>query len=170
MYLMSKIKLWGWDKKPRTMLRYVRVGDIVCFEMDSSKSNYGYGQLIARLTGGFAFKGFNILHKSADDITIEEIENADKLGDIFVLDVYATLDYRKNLQNGEWRVIGHQEDFELIEDEINNIFFSYGGKGMKYRKNLLDDSISITDEEAENYVSSGPVTGDQAKMWYLRNY
>lgn len=167
---MSKIKLWGWDKKPRTMLRYVKVGDIVCFEMDSSGSKFGYGQIISNLNSGHPFKGFDILHKNPNNITIEEIEGAKQLGDVFVLDVYSTLDKKRLLQNGEWRVIGHQEDFELTKDEINSIFFSYGGKGMKKRKNLLDESIPITDEEAENYVSSGPVTGDQAKMWYLRNY
>ncbi|MGM7491034.1 phosphotriesterase, partial [Proteus mirabilis] len=25
---MSDFKFWGWDKKPRTMLRFVKPGDI----------------------------------------------------------------------------------------------------------------------------------------------
>ncbi|HHB1722030.1 TPA: phosphotriesterase, partial [Klebsiella aerogenes] len=25
---MSNFKFWGWDKKPRTMLRFVKPGDI----------------------------------------------------------------------------------------------------------------------------------------------
>ncbi|EAN2280869.1 phosphotriesterase, partial [Salmonella enterica] len=29
---MSDYKFWGWDKKPRTMLRFVKPGDIFCFK------------------------------------------------------------------------------------------------------------------------------------------
>lgn len=165
---MKNIKLWGWEKKPRTMLRSVKVGDIVCFEIDSSRSKFGYGQIIARLTGGFAFKGFDITHDSPDKITVEEIENAEQLSNIFVLDVYATLDHKKYLQNGEWRVIGYEDDFKLSDSDFKSVFFQYGSKGMKKRKDLLNQDVSVTDIEAENYISSGPVSGDQAKMWYLK--
>lgn len=165
---MSKIKLWSWDKKPRTMLRYIKAGDIVCFEIDSSGSKYGYGQLIARLTGGFAFKGLNVLHENPDDITTEEIKNAEKFGDFFVLDVYATLDHKKYIQNGEWRVIGHEKDFSLLDSDLNSVFFQYGSRGMKKKVNLLDEEVLVSDEEASKFLSSGPISGDQAKMWYLK--
>ena len=165
---MSEIKLWGWDKKPRTMLRYTKVGDIVCFELDSTGTRFGYGQIISELIAGHPFKGFDIVHDHPDDITVEEIENAKKFGDIFILDVYSTLDYKKFLQNGEWRVIGHQADFELLDSDLNSVFFAMGGKGMWKRKNLLNETVPISDEEASNYLAYGPVTGDQAKMWYLK--
>ena len=168
MYLMKNIRLWGWDKKPRTMLRYIKVGDIVCFEINSSGDKFGYGQIIAELSTGRAFRTFNIIHSDPMDITIDEIENSNQFGKTFVLDAYGTLDDKKLIQNGEWRIIGRQENFELTEDEINNVFFEYGNKGMKQKKNLLNQNVSISDAEAENYVSSGPVTGDQAKIWYLK--
>lgn len=165
---MTDIKLWGWNKKPRTMLRYVKVGDIVCFEIDKSGSKFGYGQIIANLNSGHPFKGFNIVHNNANDITIEEFENAEKLGDVFVLDVYTTLDQKKYLQNGEWRVIGHKSNFRLLNSDISSVFFQYGSTGMKKKVNLLDEETPISDEEASKLVSLGPVTGDQAKMWYLK--
>lgn len=167
---MSKIKLWSWDKKPRTMIRYVKVGDIVCFEIDSSGNKFGYGQIIARLTAGFAFKGLDILHTNPDSITIDEFESAEQLGKVFILDVYTTLDKKKFLQNGEWRVIGSEDDFKLLDSDINSVYFSMGGKGMYQKKNWLNETFPISDEEADNYLAYGPVTGDQAKMWYLRNY
>ena len=43
-----------------------------------------------------------------------------------------------------------------------------GGKGMWKKVNLIDEETSISDEEASNYLAYGPVTGDQAKMWYLK--
>ena len=37
------IKIWGWEKKPRTMLRYLKIGDIFCFQYDEHtyRTNYG---------------------------------------------------------------------------------------------------------------------------------
>lgn len=26
------VKIWGWDKKKRTMLRFIKPGDIFCFQ------------------------------------------------------------------------------------------------------------------------------------------
>ena len=43
-----------------------------------------------------------------------------------------------------------------------------GGQGMWKRKNLLNETVPISDEEASNYLAYGPVTGDQAKMWYVK--
>ncbi len=34
---MSKIKIWGWNKKKRTMIRYIKPGDIFCFELSEQK-------------------------------------------------------------------------------------------------------------------------------------
>ena len=41
------IKLWGWDKKPRTMLRYIKLGDIFCFEYDDH--TYCFGRIMAKV-------------------------------------------------------------------------------------------------------------------------
>ncbi|EBD8041094.1 phosphotriesterase, partial [Salmonella enterica] len=34
---MSDYKFWGWDKKSRTMLRFVKPGDIFCFKLDEDR-------------------------------------------------------------------------------------------------------------------------------------
>ena len=165
---VKNIKLWGWDKKPRTMLRYIKVGDIICYESNDNDSlSFRYGQIIAKLTSGHVFRGFDVQHQNPDDITAGEITTAKQYGKIFVLDVYTTLDKKKYLKNGEWRVIGRENNFKLNSNEIKKVFFSFGVKGMKYRVDLLDNTVPISDVEAENYISSGPVTGDQAKIWYL---
>ncbi|EAR8131262.1 phosphotriesterase, partial [Salmonella enterica] len=34
---MSYFKVWDWDKKLRTMLRFVKLGDIFCFKLDGDR-------------------------------------------------------------------------------------------------------------------------------------
>ena len=48
---MDKVNLWEWDKKTRTMLRFIKVGDILCFKINELEEKYGYGILIAKLDG-----------------------------------------------------------------------------------------------------------------------
>ncbi len=35
------IKIWGWEKKPRTMLRFLKSGDIFCFKYDDHTYCFG---------------------------------------------------------------------------------------------------------------------------------
>ena len=93
---------------------------------------------------------------------------ANQFGDIFILDVYSTLDVKKHIHNGEWRVVGHYSGFKLSQDEINNTSFEYGSSGMKRKINLLGDEQEISDQEAESYLPYSPVTGDDAKRWYIK--
>ncbi|MDO4434008.1 MAG: Imm26 family immunity protein [Alysiella sp.] len=152
------------------MLRYIKIGDIVCFETDHTGKSFGYGQLIAQLeTGGFVFKAMNIIHQSPNDITVEEIVHSDTLGKPCVLDVYSTLDRKKHINNGEWRIIGRENDFKIKEEDLNTIYFIYGiGKGFWKKINLLNEVTPISDEEAEKYLDAGLNTGDQVKIWYVQ--
>ena len=47
---MDRVNLWGWDKKTRTMLRFIKVGDILCFKINESEEKYGYGHWIIKNT------------------------------------------------------------------------------------------------------------------------
>lgn len=38
---MSNFKFLVWEKKPRTMLRYVKPGDIFCFKADVGRYRFG---------------------------------------------------------------------------------------------------------------------------------
>ena len=84
------------------------------------------------------------------------------------MDVYSTLDNKKHIQKGEWRVLGHYDNFELTPDEIKNVFFEYGSSGMKRKIDLLGNDQEISDKEAEEYLPYSPVTGDDAKRWYIK--
>ncbi|PKD39928.1 phosphotriesterase [Methylomonas sp. Kb3] len=44
---MSEIKIRGWGAKPRTMLRYIKSGDIFMFQVDDNR--YGIGRILLLL-------------------------------------------------------------------------------------------------------------------------
>lgn len=166
--MTSKIELWGWEKKPRTMLRHIKVGDIVCFEIDKTGTKFGYGQLISKLkTGGFVLKAMNIVHNNPNDITIYEVLNSDLFGKPCILDAYTAFD-KKMTKNGEWRIIGREIEFIANKEDLDSIYFVYGINGYKKRINLLNEEEIISDMEADNYPDAGINTGDQVKMWYIK--
>ena len=164
----KNIEIWNWDKKPRTLLRYIKVGDIVCYEMDKTGDFFGYGQLIADMKWGFALKIFKITHINPNDITLEDILDSKKLGRIFIIDSYATFD-RKYTKNGEWRIIGREKNFKLEQTDIDNTYFVMGIKGMLQKINLLGESQNISDKEQDNnnYIWLSPLSGDLVKEYIL---
>lgn len=164
--MKSKIELWGWEKKPRTMLRYIKVGDIVCFEIDKTGTKFGYGQIIAHLPP-FVFKAFDLVCENPNDITIEDLKNAKQLGEIFVFDAHLTLD-KKYTENGEWRIIGRENDFQISDDDLKKTFFVQGCKNIYQKIDLHGEQASISNEEAENYLPLSPTAGDSAKVWYIK--
>lgn len=164
--MKSKIELWGWEKKPRTMLRYIKVGDIVCFEIDKTGTKFGYGQIIAHLPP-FVFKAFDLVRENPNDISIEEIKNAKQLGKVFAFDAYLTLD-KKYTQNGEWRIIGRENDFQVSDDDLKNTFFVLGCENIYEKIDLSGAKTPISNEEAENYLPLALTAGDSAKVWYIK--
>ena len=164
--MTSKIELWGWDKKPRTMLRYIKVGDIVCFEIDKTGTKFGYGQIIANLPP-YVFKAFDLICDNPNYINIDDIKNSKQFGEIFVFDAYLTID-KKYTENGEWRIIGREHDFRISDDDLQNTFFVQGCKNIYKKVDLTGKSIPISNEEADNYLPLSPTAGDSAKLWYIK--
>ena len=57
------ITLWDWDKKPRTMRRFIKRGDIFCFRYDDNR--YCFGRIIELITvGGLVeiFDSYRTIH------------------------------------------------------------------------------------------------------------
>lgn len=55
----NDIKFWGWDKKKRTMQRFVKNGNIFCFQLDDNR--YCFGRIIAKLLVGHVAELFGFL-------------------------------------------------------------------------------------------------------------
>lgn len=113
------IKLWGWDKKPRTMDRYIKRGEIFCFRYDDTR--YCFGRIIERLPKrGDVVEIFD--HISNDPFIDEDtIEKAQRIIPPIFIDPYGLFDRKSE---GEWRIIGHQEDYKAFD--YDNLYLTFG--------------------------------------------
>ncbi|MFG6368233.1 MAG: immunity 26/phosphotriesterase HocA family protein [Lachnospiraceae bacterium] len=143
------IKIWGWDKKPRTMLRYIKIGDIFCFKFDDH--TYCFGRIMAKVIFHIA----EIFDYTSDQpiITEKDIRNVKRLIAI-PLDTYSLFDRKTE---GAWRIIGHQENY--TPEHVEDIWFSWGiGSGCR-KSNIFDHTVSISEEEWNALPSLSP-SGD----------
>ncbi|KEA50954.1 phosphotriesterase [Mangrovibacter sp. MFB070] len=139
---MSNIKFWEWDKKPRTMLRFVKPGDIFCFSLGDGK--YYFGRIISKSIVGHIVEIFNFISEE-NKINQDIIESAHRLIPPFVLDSYLLFD-KKYEKDADWRIIGHQSNY--TPSGVDNIYFSYGlGDGCK-KVDVFGNEFPITEKEA----------------------
>ena len=132
------IKIWGWEKKPRTMLRYIKPGDIFCFRYDDY--TYCFGQIIAKVMFFIA----KIFTYTSDKPVISEdvIRNGSRLTELAVLDAYSLFDRKTE---GEWRIIGHQENYTVSDAE--GIYFAWGIGSECRKSDIFNNTIEISEEE-----------------------
>ncbi len=135
------VKIWGWDKKPRTMLRYIKIGDIFCFKFDDH--TYCFGRIIAKVQ----FHIVEIFDYVSEQPIIHE-ENICKAGRLTVipLDTYSLFDRKREGQwEREWRIIGHCENY--TPENVDGIWFSWGiGSGCR-KSDILGNTVYISEKE-----------------------
>ncbi len=128
---MQKIRIWGWDKKVRTMLRFIKPGDIFCFKFNNK--SYCFGRIIVKVTTGHLVE---------------------------ILDSYGLFDRKAE---GEWRVIGHQEDYKA--HDFDDIFLTFGIGDDWTRRDLYGNVTKITTEEHFKYIRVSPKGNNQVKVF-----
>ncbi|MDX5631104.1 MULTISPECIES: immunity 26/phosphotriesterase HocA family protein [unclassified Brenneria] len=147
---MSNFKLWGWDKKPRTILRSVKTGDIFCFKLDDSK--YCFGRIISKIITGHVAEIFNFISKEPT-ISENNINIATRITPPIVIDTYSLFD--KKIEKGsDWRIIGHQHDY-IIKD-VDDVFFVYGLGNSCKKVDVFGNETSVSEKDAENYPELSP--------------
>ena len=132
------IKIWGWEKKPRTMLRFLKSGDIFCFKYDDH--TYYFGRIMSKVI----FHIVEIFDYTSDQpiITEKDILRSGRLL-VTPLDTYSLFDRKSE---GEWRIIGRQKDYTLPEDAAG-FWFSWGDYSAGRKSNPLNQTVSISKEE-----------------------
>lgn len=147
---MSDYKFWGWDKKPRTMLRFVKPGDIFCFKLDERR--YCFGRIITLMTVGHLSELFDIIKKPSE-ITELEISNAKRIIEPIIVDTYSLFD--KKLEKGsDWRIIGHQENYESVN--LEGIYFAFGIGDSCKKKDCYGNVFPISENEWETLPKLSP--------------
>ena len=139
---MKEIDIWGWDKKVRTMLRFLKSGDIFCFKFDEK---YAFGRILTSMSVGHLVEIFDIILPTTE-ITEKQVINANSLVAPIVIDAYSLFDRK---EEGEWRIIGRQKQF--IPQNIDDVFFIWGAEGMRRRVDFYDNSEPVSDEVAQNF-------------------
>jgi len=141
----SNLVLWGWEKKKRTMLRYIKAGDVFCFQYDENTFCFGR---IMKIMENFATIA-EIFDYISDEpvITMEDIDRGSRMFPPVNLDVHLLFDRKFE---GEWRMIGRYEDFELVD--VDDVFFTYGDFPA-WKLDLYGNETAITLKEAETLVN-----------------
>ncbi|MDR1848537.1 MAG: immunity 26/phosphotriesterase HocA family protein [Zoogloeaceae bacterium] len=150
---MSSIKIHGWDKKPRTMLRYLKVGDIFMLSLDYG--SYAAGRILSDVSIGNGVEFFDLL-LPRPEVTVAQIESAKRIGTPVFINSYGLFD-RKSV--GNWRIVGHHHGF--VPGEERGVYFTYG-VGPFWKIDLFDNEIQITESEARKLPLY--VTQDDAKV------
>ncbi|MCE0559024.1 Imm26 family immunity protein [Motilimonas sp. E26] len=147
-----KLKIWGWDKKPRTMLRYIKPGDIFCFELKEetfalnlNRKVYGFGRIMTKMSLGHSAEIFDFFSTTPELKNDFELD-CSRLMPPLILDSYSLFD-RKII--GDWRIIGRQEDYLHSGDE--DVYFLWGSKGLEKKTSLYGESSEATEEEVKKY-------------------
>ncbi|WP_258363597.1 immunity 26/phosphotriesterase HocA family protein [Salmonella enterica] len=130
---MSDYKFWGWDKKPRTMLRFVKPGDIFCFKLDEDR--YCFGRIITLMTVGHLSELFDIIKKSPG-ITELEISNAR-------------------------RIIEHQVNYN--PKNLDGIYFAIGIGDSCKKKDCYGNDFLISESEWKTLPKLSPKGGFDIK-------
>lgn len=130
---MSDYKFWGWDKKPRTMLRFVKPGDIFCFKLDEDR--YCFGRIITIMTVGHLSELFDIIKKSPG-ITELEISNAR-------------------------RIIEHQVNYN--PKNLDGIYFALGIGDSCKKKDCYGNDFLISESEWKTLPKLSPKGGFDIK-------
>lgn len=147
---ISDFKFWSWDKKPRTMLRFVKPGDIFCFELNEHK--YCFGRVISKILTGHIVEIFDFT-LSSPDVTESDINKAKRIFLPVVIDTYGLFD-RKGYPDSDWRIIGHHNNYH--PEDIDNVYFTYGVGNACKKVNVFDEEESISEREAELYPRLSP--------------
>ena len=93
---MENIIILGWKKKPKTLYRYLKNGDIFAYQI--REDLFGFGRILAKNPWGASAEFFDLFSSSTDAIFEKEIKQLETLF-IVVLDVY-TLFQKKNTATG----------------------------------------------------------------------
>lgn len=147
---MSDFKFWDWDKKPRTMIRFVKPGDIFCFRLDECK--YAFGRVISKIVTGHIAEIFDFISPKPE-ISETSLNGSKRIIDPMVIDTYSLFD--KKIETGsDWRIIGHQDNYQ--PSNVEDIYFSYGVGNSCKKEDVFGNIYSISEDEARSLPRLSP--------------
>ena len=153
------ITLWDWDKKPRTMRRFIKRGDIFCFRYDDNR--YCFGRIIELITVGGLVEIFDFISNNPC-IDVDTVEKSERLLPPIPISIYDLFDVKRE---GDWRIIGHQGDYKATD--YDNIYLTFGLDGDWKKEDLYGNITGIPDEEHYNYILCSPKMDGSVKRMLI---
>ena len=144
--IMENITILGWEKKPKTLYRYLKDGDIFAYQI--KEDLFGFGRILAKNRWGASAEFFDFFSPSPNAVFEKEIEQLETLF-VVVLDVYTL--FQKKLLQPEWRVIAHSKNFtNPYENQITSVSptmcISHNPNFQIEQKITKEEAISILKE------------------------
>lgn len=166
---MSTIKIHGWDKKPRTMRRFLKIGDIFMLSLDDG--SYAAGRLLSKVSIGWGAEFFDLL-LPRPEVTAVQIESAKRIGAPVIINAHILFDCKKILvkpsgellQFGDWRIVGYHHGF--VPGEERGVYFTYG-LGPFWKVDLFDNEEQITESEARKLPRYVTQKDAEVKKWLV---
>ncbi len=151
---IGSIKLWDWDKKPRTMKRYLGRGDIFCFVYDDNR--FCFGRIIEINLDRLSFCVAEIFDHISETPTIDEqtIVNAGRI--IPPININACVLFDQKLMGGDWRIIGHQDDY--LAPDYDELYIGRGQEGDWKKADLRGVITEASKEEYDKCISNISMT------------
>ncbi|WP_197326187.1 Imm26 family immunity protein [Ralstonia solanacearum] len=148
-------KKLGWEAKPRTMLRYIRPGDVFALALGGGK--YGIGRIISTVSLGHVAEFFDRI-VGDPDVSVVDVCGWRRLKRPVILDSYSLFDRKTE---GDWRIVAHQENFEprLVSD----VFFTYGDGDGRRKVDVFDNETPVSASEARDIPSYSPLGDESVK-------
>lgn len=159
---MSQLKIWGWNKKPRTMLRYIRPGDLFCLRLDEGK--YAFGRIVSKIFGGHVAEFFDFF-SPAPDAAISSLGGAKATLSPTLIDAYSLFD-KKVEEGSDWRIIGCQENYVPVD--LDDVYFVYGLEGLCKKIDIFDRETAASVFDQMKYPRLSPL-GDHDVRQLLRS-
>jgi len=126
-----------------------KVGDIFCLEMQNGE--FAFGRCLSKVSIGHMveiFDYFSTEPKFKPSAVIERLFHP------IVIDSWSVLRRRKSYREGNWNVIGFDEEFSPNPDE--DTFFTYGTGPTRKKVNIFDKEWDISLEESLKYPYYSP--------------
>lgn len=147
---MIEIYLNGWEKKPRTKLSSLVVGDVFALAVD--RGGYAFGRLVSRIPGGYLVEVFNIV-KNAPVIDAAEYVDLKVLIRPMAIDCYGLFDRKIE---GDWRVIGRDVGYKYPAPDT--CLLKYGAMGDYKYINVLGERVEYLGDPEDVPLMS--ISGD----------
>ena len=100
---------------------------------------------------------FNYI-SSSPSIDEDIIQKSSRLIQLLVIDTYTLFDTK---WSGDWRIIGHHENY--TPKDVENIYFAYGLGNLCKKVDVYGNETPIPESEKDNYIRLAPLCDEYIK-------